>query len=114
MPRGVNELPFRVMVNFIPELVAKNPEKAREAALAYRARSERIEEQMIQIEKELAKKYGLDESQLPSRIGQFRDLSSEEQKQLREKALKTLKRMRRFSRLKKASRRLRRFFYRHF
>ena len=102
------------MVTFNPEWAAKNPEKAREATLAYRARQERIEERMIQIEKEIAKKYGLDESQLLGRIGQFRDLSSEEQKQLREKALKTLKRMRRFSRLKKASRRLRRFFYRQF
>lgn len=79
-------------MNFIPELVAKNPEKAKERLEAFYERQRQVEE----------------------RSNQFVDLSSEEKKQMLEKANKAIKRMRRFSRLKKASRRLRRFFYRHF
>lgn len=79
-------------MNFIPELVAKNPEKAKERLAAFYERQRQVKE----------------------RSNQFVDLSSEEKKQLLEKANKAIKRMRRFSRLKKASRRLRRFFYRHF
>jgi ABC-type nitrate/sulfonate/bicarbonate transport system substrate-binding protein len=78
------------MVNFIPELVAKNPEKVKERLASFYERQRQAEE----------------------RSNQFADLSSEEKKQTLEKAHKAIKRMRRFSRLKKASRRLRRFFYR--
>jgi ABC-type nitrate/sulfonate/bicarbonate transport system substrate-binding protein len=78
------------MVTFNPKWVAKNPEKAKEAANAYRERERQIEE----------------------RSNQFADLSSDERKQVLEKAHKAIKRMRRFRRLKKVSRRLRSFFSR--
>jgi ABC-type nitrate/sulfonate/bicarbonate transport system substrate-binding protein len=80
------------MVTFNPEWAAKNPEKVKERLASFYERQRQAEE----------------------RSNQFADLSDEERKQMVEKAHKAIKRMRRFSRLKKASRRLRRFFYRQF
>jgi|688.fasta_scaffold1791998_2 ABC-type nitrate/sulfonate/bicarbonate transport system substrate-binding protein len=78
------------MVTFNPEWAAKNPEKAKERLAAFYESQRQAEE----------------------RGNQFADLSSEEKKQTQKKVHKAIKRMRRFSRLKKASRRVRSFFYR--
>ena len=78
------------MVTFNPEWAAKNPEKAKERLAAFYESQRQAEE----------------------RSNQFVDLSSEERKQVLDKADKAIKRMRRFRRLKKVSRRLRSFFSR--
>jgi len=52
------------VVTFNPEWAAKNPEKAKAAANGYREREQKLEEQSIQIKKRLAKKYGIDESEI--------------------------------------------------
>jgi ABC-type nitrate/sulfonate/bicarbonate transport system substrate-binding protein len=87
---GANGLLFSFVVTFNPEWVAKNPEKAKEWTEAFYERQRQAEE----------------------RSNQFIDLSSEERKQVLDKADKAIKRMRRFRRLKKVSRRLKSIFSR--
>ena len=87
---GANGLLFSFVVTFNPEWVAKNPEKAKEWTEAFYERQRQAEE----------------------RSNQFLDLSSEERKQVLDKADKAIKRMRRFRRLKKVSRRLKSIFSR--
>lgn len=89
-PRGANGLKFLFVVTFNPKWVAENPEKAKQRTEAFYERQRQAEE----------------------RSNQFVDLSSEERKQVLDKADKAIKRMRRFRRLKKVSRRLRSFFSR--
>jgi len=78
------------VVTFNPEWAAKNPEKAKAAANAYRERERQIKE----------------------RSDQFAELSSDERKQVLENARRNLSRTRKFRRIKKVSRRLRSFFSR--